>query len=447
MRLLTVTILCLCIYWTQAAASEKMSLGDCMLYAIENSADIQIISSELDDRRLSRRDAILQAFTPEISAGTNAYSNFGRSVDPETNTYVSTTSFNNGYNISGSIMIFDGFSAINNMKISKVAMQMGFCQKQLEEDRLCLAVMEAYCNAVYYHKLAEICQNQTVTAQKSLKLTKEQEKLGQKGYADVIEMEAELSSREYSLVEAQNKYKDAILTLKALMFWPMNKDLDIDTSIAEIQPTDNFTPYNLTQPSDSLAQRQPSVIIAGYKLKNAKTELNDAKWKFTPRIGISAGWSTNYYTYPGQLIHTPSFSSQFANNGGEFIQITLSFPIFNRLQTFSNLKRKKNAYDRAVLQYEKNKREIQAEMTRTMQDCNGASAAFDKADRMAERQKESYRINVRKFEQGLISPIDFRKASDNWLEAESVRLNAILTLHIKQSVVKYYNGIRYIYQQ
>lgn len=447
MKITTVTTFCLFMCGLHALAYEKMTLGDCMTYAIENSADIQIIDSELDDYRLDRRDAILQAFTPEISAGTNAYSNFGRSVDPETNTYVSTTSFSNGYSISGSIMLFDGFSAINNMKISKTAMQMGLCQKQLEEDKLCLAVMEAYCNAVYYHKLSEICENQVTTAKNSLRLTQEQEKLGQKGYADVIEMESELSSREYSLVEAKNKYEDAILTLKALMFWPMDKELSIDTSIADMQAADNFHTYGLAQSTDSLAKMQPSVIIAGYKLKNAKTELNGAKWKFTPKIGISAGWSTNYYSYPGQMARTPSYPSQFVNNGGEFVQITLSFPIFNRLQTFSNLNRKKNAYDRASLQYEKNKREVQAEISRTIQDRNGASAAFDKADRMAELQKEAYRLNIRKFEQGLISPIDFRKASDNWLEAESMRLNAILTLHIKQSVVKYYNGVRYIYQQ
>ena len=53
---------------------------------------------------------------------------------------------------------------------------------------------------------------------------------------------------------------------------------------------------------------------------------------------------------------------------------------------------------------------------------------------------------MRKFEQGLISPIDFQKASDNWLEAKTARLDALLKFYIRRSVVDYYNGISYLAQ-
>ena len=94
--------------------------------------------------RDERRDAILKTFTPSVSAGTYAYSNFGRAVDPETNTYTNTTSFNNGYSLSASITLFNGFSAINNIRISQTAVKMGISQEDKLRDELCLAVMEAY---------------------------------------------------------------------------------------------------------------------------------------------------------------------------------------------------------------------------------------------------------------------------------------------------------------
>ena len=64
----------------------------------------------------------------------------------------------------------------------------------------------------------------------------------------------------------------------------------------------------------------------------------------------------------------------------------------------------------------------------------------------AEEQEEAYHLNVRKLEQGLISTIDFQKASDNWLNAKTSRLDALLKFYIKRSVVNYYNGISYIDQ-
>ena len=106
-------------------AQEVMTLKDCMEYAVSNSTKMRIQQADIRDAQVERRSAILEAFTPSVSAGTYAYYNFGRSVDPETNTYKSTTSFQNGYQASGSIALFNGFQAVNNLKIARTAEAMG----------------------------------------------------------------------------------------------------------------------------------------------------------------------------------------------------------------------------------------------------------------------------------------------------------------------------------
>ena len=427
---------------------EVMTLKDCMRYAVENSSKVKLQELEVDDARVARRDAIMQAFTPQISASTYAYSNFGRSVDPETNTYVSTTSFNNGYSVSGGITLFDGFAAVNNMKVTKTALKMGIDQERLTEDQICLATMEAYCNALYYGQLAEILRGQVVTSESTLILAKKQEELGQKGYTDVIEMEAELADRQYQLISAKNMYADAMLTLKDIMFWPMDQELIIDDSIAESEVIATLFPTDeKEQIMEYAVNNLPSVSIAKATMENALVDLKTAKWAFSPSLSLYAGWSTSYYTYPGMQGYVPTpFHTQFKNNGGEYIQLSLSIPIFDRLSTFSKLNRKKNAYSRASIQYEQKVREVEAEVTRAIQDRDGASAAYIQADRRAELQEEAYHLNLKRFEQGLISTIDFQKASDNWLNAKTSRLDALLKFYIKRCVVDYYNGVSYLEQ-
>ena len=427
---------------------EVMTLKDCMRYAVENSSKVKLQELEVDDARVARRDAIMQAFTPQVSASTYAYSNFGRSVDPETNTYVSTTSFNNGYSVSGGITLFDGFAAVNNMKVTKTALKMGIDQERLTEDQICLATMEAYCNALYYGQLAEILQGQVATSESTLILAKKQEELGQKGYTDVIEMEAELADRQYQLISAKNMYADAMLTLKDIMFWPMDQELLIDDSIAESEVIATLFPTDeKEQIIEYAVNNLPSVSIAKATMENALVDLKTAKWAFSPSLSLYAGWSTSYYTYPGMQGYVPTpFHTQFKNNGGEYIQLSLSIPIFDRLSTFSKLNRKKNAYSRASIQYEQKVREVEAEVTRAIQDRDGASAAYIQADRRAELQEEAYHLNLKRFEQGLISTIDFQKASDNWLNAKTTRLDALLKFYIKRCVVDYYNGVSYLEQ-
>lgn len=430
----------------EVALGRVMTLKDCMEYAVVNSAKVAIQETDIDNARVARRDAILAAFTPSISAGTNVYSNFGRSVDPQTNTYVSTTSFSNGYYVSGSITLFNGFEAVNNIKISSTSLQMGVDRETLIKDELCLATMEAFCNVVYYKEFASIVEEQLQTMKESLSLISRQEELGMKGYADVIQAEADVADMEYNLISAQNQYEDALLTLKDIMFWEPEQELVIDTECvgSQLCLPDGTA---LSEVAEYAAEHNPNVLVAKASMDNAALNLRIAKWKFTPRISLNGGWSTSYFTYPGQAGYTPDpFRNQFVNNGGEYVQLTLSFPIFDGLSHFSNLRRKKNALKRATAEYDMAQRDVRAEVARAMKDRNGAESALMQAYKRENAQAQAWEMNTKKYEQGLISPIDYRKASDSYMSAKAERLNALLKLSLKNSVVKYYNGIPYIEQ-
>ena len=424
------------------------TLRDCMEYAVSNSTQIRIQQANMDDERIARRDAILNAFTPSVEAGAAVYSNFGRAVDPETNTYISTTSFNNAYSVSAGITLFNGFQAVNRLRITKTSVAMGVSEEQRIKDNICLSTMQAYCNVVYYSRLAEILAEQVETARESLHTARRQEELGQKGYADVVQMEAELAEMEYKQISAENSRKDALLTLKDVMFWPIGEELNIDLSMADGA---GYLPDTTSDPGTIVENAKatlPEVFIARGTMENARLELRTARWQLAPSLSLSGGWSTSYYTYPGRADYTPDpFRTQFVNNGGEYLQLTLSFPIFDRLSRHSNIASKRNAYRRSAAEYEQKVREVEAEVMRAIQDRDGASAAYMQAERMAEVQQEAYRLNMRKLEQGLISPIEFRTASESYLTAMAERLNSLLQYNIKKAVVSYYDGIPYLDQQ
>lgn len=432
-----------------SAFSRGLSLKECMEYALDKSAKVKMQQADVDDARLARRDAILKAFTPVIEAGTHAYSNFGRSVDPETNTYVLTTSFNNGYSVSGGIVLFNGFEAVNNVKISKISLMMGIGQEQKLRDEICLATMEAFCNVVYYTELSGIVEGQVRTMEEALALVKRQEELGQKGYADLVQTEADLADLEYNLIVVRNNLANALTTLKDIMFWEEEDELEINAEDIEtaVTLTAGDCREECRETADFAIGHNPSVLIAKGRMDNARLSLRTAKWKFSPYLSLNAGWSTSYYTYPGRAGYVPTpYGQQFRNNGGEYVQLSLSIPIFNRLQSYSNLRKMKNNYKRAEAEYEIAMRQVRAEVERAVQDRNGAGAALNQAERREKVQEEAWGLNVKKFEQGLISAIDFRKSSDNLLNAKAERVNALLKWHLKSSVVRYYNGVSYIDQ-
>ena len=192
---------------------------------------MKIREADNRDAQIDRRNAILAAFTPSISGSTYAYANFGRSIDPETNTYSTVTSFHNGYSISAGIMLFNGFQAVNNIKITKTAQQMGLTQTQQLEDQLCLATIEAYCNVLYYTELEKVLAEQVSTAEASLRLVEKQEQMGQKSHIDVVQLQADLSKCRYRLTTCHNSLNNALITLKDVMFWPVDEPMKIDDSV------------------------------------------------------------------------------------------------------------------------------------------------------------------------------------------------------------------------
>lgn len=427
---------------------HRMTLKDCMEYAVLHSNKVKIQQANNSDAQINRREAILTAFTPSVEAGSYAYTNFGRSIDPMTNTYIWTTSFHNGYSLTAGMVLFNGFQAVNNLKITKMAEKMGLTKTQQLHDQICLATMEAYCNVVYYAELVEALQAQVATADTALLLARRQEELGQKSHADVVQIQADLADRQYQLTNSRNRLNDALITLKDIMFLPMEDSLEIDRTLSGIpMQLEGIGGKSETALVQEAKQNMPSVNLAKGSMENARIALKTANWRLLPNLTLSGGWSSSYFTYPGQVGYVAApFFEQIKNNRGQYVQLSMNIPIFDRLSRCSEVGHKKNAYHRAVAEYEQALQEVDAEVRRAIADRNGASQALNQAEIRATLQQEAYALNAKSFEKGLISSIEYQTASNNYLNALAEKLNARLQYFIKNSVVRYYQGTSYLEQ-
>ena len=447
MRVIFFHVLVLSMVANVAVAQDTvtMDLKGCMRYAVDHSTKMRIQQADNRDAQLDRRTAILNAFTPQVSGNTYGYYNFGRSIDPETNTYTLTTSFHNGYSVSAGITLFNGFQAVNNLKITKTAQEMGVTKEQQLEDQICLATMEAYCNVLYYTELEKALRSQVATAETSVRLALRQEELGQRSHADVVQMQSDLAERQYQLTNCRNNLNNAMITLKDVMFWPIDKPLKIEDSIGARMPI--AVSEDVSMMVERAKSTMPSITLAEGAMKNAQLALKTARWQLLPTLSLYGGWSTSYFTYPGRDGYVPTpYMEQLSNNRGEYIQLSVSIPIYDRLSNHTNISRKKNAYDRAVADYEQTLQTVEAEVRRAIADRDGTADALRQASLRADLQQEAFSLNTKRFEQGLISSIEYQTASNSYLNALAEQLNARLQYFIKNSVVHYYGGVSYLQQ-
>jgi outer membrane protein TolC len=208
---------------------------------------------------------------------------------------------------------------------------------------------------------------------------------------------------------------------------------------------ESFTDNIETDETIGFALRHnPAVLLAEGARLNAKRELSTARWQLLPSVSLSGGWSTSYYNYSGAPV--APYMDMLKRNGGEYLSMSMSIPIFNRLSRRTDIARKRNALATAEAQYDQALRDVESEVRRAIQDRDGAARACTQAQYKAELQEEAYNLNLKKLEQGLISPLEFQTANNNYLRAKADEMNSLFQYLIKQAVVRYYNGEEYINQ-
>ena len=96
------------------------SLDACMRYAVENSPKTKQQALVNINNKYDQQSAVASLF-PSIGGSVGLQTNFGRSIDPETNTYSNSSNLSNGYELSATLPLFDSGQLINKLKVSKIA--------------------------------------------------------------------------------------------------------------------------------------------------------------------------------------------------------------------------------------------------------------------------------------------------------------------------------------
>lgn len=417
------------------SASEPWSVERCMQYAADHSHTVRQQQFALEDSRAAKTQAI-GAFLPSVYGAVNGQMNFGRAIDPSTNTYTDVSTFNNGYGLEASLTVFDGLQRYNNLRLAKANEAMGRSGVRAEKDDVALKVYKAYMDLVYCEGAVSQTAKKRDESRELLRQTEVMAEVGQKSDADVAQMRATLAADEYELAHMQSQTTKSRLALKQLMGFP------VDSALAVIQPSfDNelLTAEDASQISAFAATDNPRILKAQQNVEAARYSLRAARGALLPTISLSGGVSTSFFRNMNKGGHA-SFSSQFRNNAGEYVGLSLSIPLFDRLATYSTIRRRKTALVQAQenLAYEQS--ELRRIIVEAASDVENSTKEVEKMQEQVEADSIASRLTTRKYEEGLASSIDVKTAAVTLLQSRVRLLQSQLTMAYNKRLLAYYKG-------
>ena len=417
---------------TQAKIWE---LDSCMAYAVEHATDVKREVINARQRKQDYQKAVTD-FLPSVAGGVQGQYAWGRNIDPETNTYNHVTTFNNYYQLYASLNVFDGFATINAFKQAKLARAYSTTAMQKVRDDKAIDVMQKFVDAAYAEASIQIASDKLAESKRLLGKMQRLYELGEKGRPDVVQMESQVAEDEYNLTHQKHVAQQSLLTLKSAMNFPVEEELRLVTNGKQVN--ESF-PINHETVYQNFLNASPDVKSAEYEVEKARYDYKIAKGRLLPSLSLSGGISTNFYRNLSQGGQYEGFASQFRNNRGEYLALTLSIPIYDNV-AWHSVKKARNDWQLALVNLEETKRKLHDNIAQAVMDAEGYAKELEQMDKKVASDSLAYYMSSRKFEEGMLSTFDLHTAAQTLLESRIKQLQMQMLLVIKQRLVDYYQG-------
>lgn len=427
----------LCFSGTRAVVAQKAwALDQCIHYAWDNNFSVHTQELGVKVRHADFRQA-KNDLLPSLTLQSSFNQNYGRSIDPTTNTYIDVQFFNNGYGASSSVDLFNGFMKLNTIEMQRLNYEAEKNRLQQVRNEVAFAVINGYFEVLLQQGLSSIALENYQLSRNQLDYTTKFVELGRKPGTDLLETEANLAADSFLLVQSHHFLEQAVLGLKYQMNYPLSDSLAVDTLVPSIF-SGTMDTLSMEELFRAASVALPDLIYARNQLNAAKKAVQVSKGAFSPSLGFYAGWNSLYTETDrdnsNQII---PFSEQMSNNSNEYLSLGIEIPLFSRFAKYTSLSKSKLQYQQAKIRYEDVSYKLQMGAEKSLTDWRSARAEYESSLSQLAKSKKAYEAAEKKLDKGLINIIEFYIQKNKWIRAKTEVLRTGLQVLLKERYIRF----------
>ncbi len=453
-------------------SQQKLTLEQCIKYANENN--IQLKMQELSV--MSSEQSKLQSkamFLPSLNASAMQTYSSGRSVDPYTNEFKDAeTSRSDNFSLQSSITLFQGFRNHFSYKQSSYNLMASVYDLEKAKNDLSLNIASAFLQVLLTGEVLKNAETSLAQSEKQLDRTKSLYEAKSIPESTYLEMEAQYARDELAVVNSRNQNNMAILTLKQLLEFKETEELQIDAPIID-DPVAKNALYTTDYIFSAASKVLPQVLAAENREKASDAGLKLARGSRSPRLTLSAAYSTGYSDlrktidgdpvlegfYPNGSIATDSvsflpvytplysysyntkpYNDQIKDNASKSLSFNLTIPIFNNWQVNNSVAQAKISRLNSRYSRELVLSQLQKEISQALNDAKAALSQYEMNKKVYKATLESFRSTENRFENGLVNPVEYNLAKSNLDKSASDLIQSKYLLIFREKVLDFYLG-------
>jgi len=423
------------------AQVKQWTLEDCINYAVTNNIGLKRQRLQTETAEVNFLKSKMDLL-PSVNLGSDASIQYGRSIDPISNGVTFLQNFRNGYQLSSSISLFNGFATLNTISANKFMLKAGLENEKIVRNTLIIDIMGQYYQVLYSKGLENASKMQLDLSEKQLFRIKKMVETGKEALSRQYEIESQVSADKLAYTIAHNSASQAVTTLKQMLQLESGSEFDILVpDLYNILISDNnFSPDSIYRIA---SQTLPRLKEIEFELKATQRQIAAARGKLAPSVSVGGQLFTGYYTLLNDTSSHSSYSTQMKDNFGQAIGVSLNIPIFNNYSTARSIKLAKIKRNDTELRLEQEKNNLFTDVENACLNYNRGKDEFAAALANHNFNIKSFNAVQKKFESGLVDVTEYSVAKTTLFRAETEELRTRLQLLIRKLTLQFYSTGEY----
>jgi outer membrane protein len=407
------------------------TLQDAINYASQHNISVNTLrlSAQSSQQDLLQTKAALY---PSVSGSVSQSLVNSKDADPVVGGFATQASFSSNYSISSSLTLYNGGYLKNNIKSKDLSVQIAGLNVQETQNDISLNIAQAYLNILLAKENKVSLEAVLVTSKEQLQQGQIKYKAGSIARKDLVQIESQVASDAYNLVNADNTVRLNTVNLKQLLQLPTTYELNVATPDTIAVSTTG--PALLNALEDAMNTR-PEIKNKDLSIQLAQVELAKVKAGAKPTVSLNAGLATGYSN--NQDYH---YFTQLNNNFYQSLGVTVSIPIYSRRTNKTNIEKSKISIEQARLSLLETKTTLSQQVEQAYINWQNAQAQFNAAETQLNASKESYDITNEQLRLGAMNLVEWQQQKTAYVQALQSYVQAKYTALLYSKVYAFYAG-------
>ena len=453
-----------CVAPLRAQNKQVYDLRRCIETAIENNIDIQLSELNVENADISYRQSLLN-MAPNLSANGGQFYQSGRSIDRFSNQFVQKTVGNSSAQLQSNWLLYAGGSIRNTIKQRKKTLEAAHLDYQQVQQNIALNVVLTYLQCQQNKESWAAQQSNTQNAVRETKRIEKLYKAGATNQGALLAAQAQEAQATSLEVQSKNQYLNSILSLKNLMRLDHTEMLQLADMTTAVPEYVEF-PIEVNELIDSALSHRPDYQASSKRSESMLYALKAAKGALQPTLSVGANLSTVYSdnaieitgaqisgTQPigfvqgsGDIVEAPTFDystqtigfgTQMRDNFGQSFGATLSVPIFNRLQTQTNIAQARLALIQSKWNQKQIKQAVINDVVNAQQTFNSAATNYQALRSNYEAQSKNLNFVQKQFNLGQVSFYEVQQTKNQERQAYQQMLSAKYEAALRDIILQF----------